>query len=97
MQTIRNKEYGGERPLYASHNLRLENVTIHIGESSIKEASNIEAEDCRGVEVYNAMGQKVNASAGTEGLRCSIVTTPLPRGIYWVKIGQSGARKVFVY
>lgn len=57
----------------------------------------IEAEDCRGVEVYNAMGQKVYASVGTEGLRCSIVTTPLPRGVYWVRIGQSGARKVFVY
>ena len=46
MTTIKNKEYGGERPLYASHDLRLENVTIHIGESSIKESSNIEAEGC---------------------------------------------------
>ncbi|MBQ9642191.1 MAG: DUF3737 family protein [Bacteroidaceae bacterium] len=46
MTTIRNKEYGGERPLYASHDLRLENVTIHVGESSIKESSNIEAEGC---------------------------------------------------
>ncbi len=46
METIKNKEYGGERPLYASHDLRLENVTIHVGESSIKESSNIEAEGC---------------------------------------------------
>lgn len=46
MTTIKNQEYGGERPFYASHNLRLENVTIHVGESSIKESSNIEAEDC---------------------------------------------------
>lgn len=46
MDIIKNKEYGGERPLYASHDLRLENVTIHVGESSIKESSNIEAEDC---------------------------------------------------
>lgn len=46
MKTIKDKEYGGERPLYASHDLRLENVTIHVGESSIKESSNIEAENC---------------------------------------------------
>lgn len=46
METIKDKEYGGERPLYASHNLRLENVTIHVGESSIKESSDIEAEGC---------------------------------------------------
>lgn len=47
MITIQDKEFGGERPLYAQHNLRLERVTIHKGESSIKEGSNIEAEDCR--------------------------------------------------
>ncbi|MBQ4380521.1 MAG: DUF3737 family protein [Bacteroidaceae bacterium] len=46
MNCINNKEFGGERPLYASHNLRLEEVTIHVGESSIKESSNIEAERC---------------------------------------------------
>lgn len=47
MRTIRNEEFGGERPLYREHDLRLEGVTIHLGESSIKETSNIEAEDCR--------------------------------------------------
>lgn len=47
MDLIQNKEFGGERPLYASHDLRLEGVTIHVGESSIKESSNIEAEGCR--------------------------------------------------
>ena len=47
MEIIKDKEYGGERPLYASHDVRLENVTIHLGESSIKESSNIEAVDCR--------------------------------------------------
>lgn len=46
MQTIKDKEFGGERPLYASHDLMLENVTIHVGESSIKESSNIKAEGC---------------------------------------------------
>lgn len=46
MELLKNIEFGGERPLYASHNLRLEEVTIHVGESSIKESSNIEAERC---------------------------------------------------
>ncbi len=43
---IKNQEFGGERPLYASHGLKLENVTIHVGESSIKECSDIIAENC---------------------------------------------------
>lgn len=47
MQTISNQEFGGERPLYCAHDLRLDNVTIHVGESSLKETSNIEAENCR--------------------------------------------------
>lgn len=46
MEIIRNKEFEGERPLFASHNLRLEHVTVHAGESAIKECSNIEAVDC---------------------------------------------------
>lgn len=47
MQLIKDTEYGGERPLYCSRDLRLENVTIHPGESSLKECSNIEAKECR--------------------------------------------------
>lgn len=47
MKTISNEEFGGERPLFASHDLRLENVTIHAGESALKECSNIEAINCR--------------------------------------------------
>lgn len=43
---IKDTEFGGERPLYCSHDLLLERVTIHVGESSIKESSNIEAHDC---------------------------------------------------
>ena len=39
METIRDKEFGGERPLFASHDLRLENVVIHAGESAIKECT----------------------------------------------------------
>ena len=46
MVVIQDKEYGGERPLYKLHDARLEHVTIHLGESSIKESGNIEAYDC---------------------------------------------------
>lgn len=47
MKTIRNEEFGGERPLFASHDLNLENVTIHAGESALKECSDITAVNCR--------------------------------------------------
>lgn len=47
MNIIRNQEFGGERPLYCERNLRLEGVTIHAGESALKETSCIEAIDCR--------------------------------------------------
>lgn len=47
MDIIKDKEFGGERPLFESHNVRLERVVIRAGESAIKECSNIEAVDCR--------------------------------------------------
>lgn len=47
MELIKNKEFGGERPLFASHDLHLDHVTIREGESAIKECSNIKATDCR--------------------------------------------------
>ena len=46
MKLIKDQEFGGERPLYTLHDAKLKNVTIHLGESSIKESGNIEAEDC---------------------------------------------------
>lgn len=46
MVTIRDRFYEGERPLYASDNLRLENVKFYPGESALKESSNIEAIHC---------------------------------------------------
>ncbi len=47
MKTIRNKHFEGERPLFGSQHLRLEQVTIGEGESAIKECSDIEVVDCR--------------------------------------------------
>ena len=43
---IENQTYGGERPLFASHGLLLENVVIEPGESALKECSDIEAANC---------------------------------------------------
>lgn len=43
---IKNTSYEGERPLFASHHLRLEDVTIYPGESALKECSDIEAVRC---------------------------------------------------
>ena len=47
MKTICNQSFGGERPLFESHSLRLEHVTITEGESGIKECSDIECHHCR--------------------------------------------------
>ena len=46
METIKDKYFEGERPLYCKHGLYLENVKIGPGESSIKEGSDIEAVNC---------------------------------------------------
>ena len=47
MQLIKDKEFGGERPLFAVHDVHLDNVTIREGESAIKKCSNIVATNCR--------------------------------------------------
>lgn len=75
MTIIKDKEYGGERPLYAVHDVRLENVTIHVGESSIKETSNIEAEHCtfEGKYVFwETDGFQVNDCYFAESARSSL-------------------------
>ena len=47
MQLIKDKEFGGERPLFGTHDLQLENVIIRAGESAIKDCSTIVALNCR--------------------------------------------------
>lgn len=47
MELIKNKSYEGERPLFATCNLQLEDVVIHPGESALKECNNIVAINCR--------------------------------------------------
>ncbi len=75
MELIKNQEFGGERPLYGAHDVRLENVTIHVGESSIKESGNIEAEQCRfeGKYVFwECRNFKVNDCYFAESARSSL-------------------------
>jgi len=47
MKKIVSAEFGGERPLYCEKDLYLQDVTIHAGESALKETANIEAVGCR--------------------------------------------------
>lgn len=47
MKAICDEQFGGERPLFGSHDLELKNVTIHAGESALKNCRNIVATDCR--------------------------------------------------
>lgn len=41
MELIKDKEFGGERPLFTIHDTRLENITITDGESGIKQCQNL--------------------------------------------------------
>ena len=45
-KVIKNEVFGGERPLFASHHLSLEDVVIEPGESALKECSDIDAVRC---------------------------------------------------
>lgn len=52
MQLIKDQTFGGERPLFAIHDTRLENVTITEGESGIKCCQRLEADRCRFIGKY---------------------------------------------
>ncbi|MBR5260040.1 MAG: DUF3737 family protein, partial [Eggerthellaceae bacterium] len=52
MTQIKDESFGGERPLFAIHDTRLENVTITEGESGIKCCQRIEADHCRFIGKY---------------------------------------------
>ena len=46
MEKIKDKEFSGERVLFARHGLELENVHIGIGESALKRCSDIASVNC---------------------------------------------------
>lgn len=75
MKQIKNTHYEGERPLFASHGLYLEEVTIHAGESALKECSDIEAVNCRFEGKYpfwHNDGFVVRNCLFTEGARAAL-------------------------
>lgn len=75
MKIIKDTEFGGERPLFAEKDLRLENVTIHAGESALKECKDIDAFKCRFEGKYpfwHCDGFKIEECLFTEGGRAAI-------------------------
>lgn len=75
MEIIKDKEFGGERPLFGSRDLKLENVTIHAGESALKCCANIDADHCRFEGKYpfwHVDGFKVTNCLFTPGARAAL-------------------------
>lgn len=75
MQQIKDMEFSGERPLFASHDLQLDNVVIHAVESALKECSNIIAIGCRFEGKYpfwHVDGFTIKNSLFTEGGRAAL-------------------------
>ena len=75
LQLISDREFGGERPLFGQHDVRLERVTITDGESGIKQGSNIEAVDCRFYGKYpwwHIDGARIDRCYFAEGSRSAI-------------------------
>lgn len=51
-QLIKDAFFEGERPLFATDNIRLENVKFYPGESAIKQCNNVEAYNCEFMGKY---------------------------------------------
>lgn len=75
MQLIKDKTFGGERPLFGINDTRLEHVTISEGESGIKMCHNIEADHCNFVGKYpwwHVYGSKITNCYFAVGSRSAI-------------------------
>lgn len=75
MKIIEHQKFGGERPLFASHHLHLIDVTVHAGESALKECSDIIAEKCRFEGKYpfwHVDGFKIKDCLFTPGARAAL-------------------------
>ena len=75
MKIVSDAEFGGERPLFATHDLILENVTIHAGETALKCCSEITANNCRFEGKYpfwHTKGFRVNDCVFTPGARAAL-------------------------
>lgn len=75
MQYIKNQEFWGERPLFGSHDLTIENVIIHEGESALKECRDIKVDACRfegKYPLWHIDGFEVRHSLLTDGARAAL-------------------------
>lgn len=75
MEIIKDKEFGGERPLFASQGIKLENVTVHAGESAPKCCRNIVASHCRFEGKYpfwHVKGFEISGCEFTPGARAAL-------------------------
>lgn len=75
MKLIDETEFGGERPLFGERHLKLENVTIHTGESALKCCADIEAINCRFEGKYpfwHVDGFTIRNSIFTPGARAAL-------------------------
>lgn len=96
MEQIKNTHFEGERPLFAKHDLQLDNVTIHTGESALKECSNIIAINCRFEGKYpfwHTNGFVVKNCLFTEGARAPCGTRRTYKWrIHWLKLRKCFAK-----
>ena len=72
---MENKEYGGERPVCAAHDLELEHVIINPGESALKASRDVVARHCefRGkYPFWHARNFEVEGCYFTEGARAAL-------------------------
>lgn len=75
MRHIKDRNFEGERPLFGSRDLVLENVAIRAGESALKECSGVKAENCRFEGKYpfwHNDGVEIKSCLFAEGARAAI-------------------------
>ena len=80
MKLIKDTEFGGERPLFESHDLRLENVIIRAGDSAIKSAATSKRSNAVSRVIilsgmYTASKSTIVISMLEAARPCGIVTT----------------------
>ncbi len=75
MKTLAGQEFGGERALFAVHDVKLENCVFHAGESALKCTGNIIADGCRFEGKYpfwHTDGFRVTDCVFTPGARAAL-------------------------
>lgn len=75
MELIKDKEFGGERPLFGRNGLKLEDVTVHAGESALKFCRDIDAAGCRFEGKYpfwHCENYSLERCTFTEGARAAL-------------------------